>query len=224
MRATEMAAEYYTEQSALRALVSLIPGVGGALDNLIAGEGTKIQQRRLAKLLEDLRLEMALIDADKLDQDFIHSEEFYDWFVATAERITRTADEAKIRALRSVFANGTVSNIGDSILKTLVLRAVGDFTGEHVRVLRALADLAPAIAPIDELPPFDAYVEVSHLHAKVAGVGQGKYIAIVNDLIRMGVLAGYFPTTFGGGTGEPTRVALSLFGREVAKFLRSESA
>jgi hypothetical protein len=58
-RLMEAAATAYADASTLRAAVSLIPGVGGALDVFISGEGARVEKRRLAKLIDDLRLEMA---------------------------------------------------------------------------------------------------------------------------------------------------------------------
>jgi hypothetical protein len=217
--AIEIAAERYVQTSGARALVSLIPGVGGALDALIGGEGARIQERRVAQLIGNLRLDMALIEAGMLDEQFIHSEEFYDWFVATGEKVVRTNDEEKLRALRNVFMNGVVAGNDDGSLKNLILSVVGDLTGDHVRVLRVMHEIEPPTESGDVLPALDQFPPIEDLRIKFTEFDTAKFDAIVNDLIRAGLLAPYLATTYGGGTGSPTAVTLSLFGREVVRFL-----
>lgn len=217
--AAEAAAERYTDAYGLRALVSLIPGVGGALDILLSGEGARVQRQRIVRLLEDLQLEMALIDAGKLDQEFIDGEEFYDWFVATAEKVVRTSNEEKLRALRRVFIHGVTTEHSKGVLKELILRSVGEMSGEHIRVLRALCDVGPAPADDAALPSLEDYPSIADIRVRFPELGTAEFNAIVNDLIRMGVVASYLPTTYGGGTGEPKAITVSIFGRQVTKFL-----
>jgi hypothetical protein len=128
------AARAYSDLYGLRAAVSLIPYVGGALDLLISGERARIEKRRIAKLLQDLQFELALVDAAKLDRDFIDSDACYDWFALLVERTVRTSDDEKLHALRRVFVRGLTVEHSRGALKEIILRHVGDMTGAHIAV------------------------------------------------------------------------------------------
>jgi len=219
-RLVEAAATAYVDASALRAAVSLIPGVGGALDVFISGEGARIEKRRLAKLIEDLQLEMALIDASKLDRDFIGSPEGYDWFRLLAERVVRTSDENKLAALRRVYAQGVTVEHSRGALKEIILRHVGDMTGAHVAVLHYLT-MATRRKFDSPLVPEGAVnpVELATARISVDGVSASEFDAIIIDLLQMSILD-YHPP-FGSWDVDRKQVLLTRFGWDFVGFLRS---
>jgi hypothetical protein len=207
-RAMEIAVERYNELSGLRALLSLIPGVGGALDLLISGEGTRIQQRRLMRLLEGLRFDLALLEASKLDEDFIRRDEFFDWFSAAAERFVRTGNEVKQEALRRVFVFGITIPGSSDPLKELVLRIVSDLSWAHIATLRVVsdgieADAAPTFEPAD---------------LSVQGLTRRELDIVLDDLVSLGLVNRATPG--GIGNGMPSILELSPFGEHVNLFLR----
>jgi hypothetical protein len=214
----EAAATEYTDIYALRAAVNLIPGVGGALDALISGEGARIEKRRIAKQLEDLRLEMALFDAAKLDRDFIKSDECYDWFALLVERTVRTGDQEKLAALRRVFVNGLTVKHSRGALKEIILRHVGDMTGAHLAVLRHLTTITQA-KPSHPLIPEGAVmpIEIGTVRNSVDGVEPAEEDAVINDLLNMGILEFLSSSAV---DVDRTRVLLSPFGWAFVAFMK----
>jgi hypothetical protein len=74
----ESAAVIYSQNTAMRTAISLIPGIGSTIDLILSSGGQTIQTGRINSTISNLRDEMSKIDVAKIDKKFLDSEEFYD--------------------------------------------------------------------------------------------------------------------------------------------------
>lgn len=141
------AAEKYSEMSALRAAIQLIPYIGGPLDTLIGGEGQKIQQRRITHFVDELDKRLKNIEAP---QRTLANEELYDLMVATLERVVKTRSEEKRARFAQIIANeiAYAKKIDDA---ETAIRLVGELDDIHVQVLNIATHAPLCPAPYDGL-------------------------------------------------------------------------
>jgi hypothetical protein len=129
-KAIGRAEEIYASLPPLRALVAAIPFVGGSLEALFGGYASKLQERRVRQLFEELRTMMGKLDEAKLDTSFIESDEWADLVLKALRSATQTGNERKIRIYAAILAASTVSG--------------GARDPEPESLLSALAELSPA--------------------------------------------------------------------------------
>lgn len=87
----------YGDALLLRAAVSNLPWIGSTLDMILSSKAQKFTEERIMKLLSDLELELAKVDEEKIDKDYLDSEEFYDLMMNAFRATVKTRSEAKIR-------------------------------------------------------------------------------------------------------------------------------
>jgi hypothetical protein len=91
----ENGAVIYSQNTALRTAVNLIPGIGPTIDLILSSGGQNIQTRRIVETITDLKNEMNAISESKIDRKFLDTEEFYDYMMRTFERCSRTRHNEK---------------------------------------------------------------------------------------------------------------------------------
>ena len=98
----------YVENSGLRALVQLIPQVGGAIDALFAGKGAAIQQDRLNCFLKTLDHRIRVIENTSSHSWSTESEELFDFFLITLTDAIRIRSAKKMECLARLAASQVV--------------------------------------------------------------------------------------------------------------------
>ncbi len=168
----QQAAEKYSETTALRAAIQLIPFVGGTLDTLIGGEGQKIQQRRVAHFVEELDKRLREIEAPKQS---LEKEELYDLMVNVFEQVAKSRSvEKRIRFAQIISHEiATLNNIEDV---ELAIRLIGELDDIHIKILHIAVQAPVSHAPFDGLKVFVISSDVQ----KSLGGGSNTYPALSN--------------------------------------------
>ena len=101
--------EKYSENHKVRALVNLIPHIGGALDVLLSEKGAKWRGERLMKLLSELDSRIGNLENSSLIEKIVNetkeSEEFYDLLIQSLNSVIRTRHEEKISCYANILLN-----------------------------------------------------------------------------------------------------------------------
>lgn len=100
----------YSEKPAIRALIQLIPYVGGSLDTLLYEKGNKWRTERLEYLLNDFSEKIeTLINKNRDLEDEIHqkmgTEEFYDIILTCVKNSIETRHKEKIQKFSNIMLN-----------------------------------------------------------------------------------------------------------------------
>jgi hypothetical protein len=143
----QRAAEKYSEATALRAAVQLIPYIGGPLDTLIGGEGQKIQQRRISHFIDELDRRLQNIETPK---HALANEDLYDLMVSTFEQVARARSEEKRTRFAQVVANEIAHAEKFEDVET-ALRLIGELDDLHIHILNIATHAPPCPAPYDGL-------------------------------------------------------------------------
>jgi hypothetical protein len=213
----DRAVERYDELGKLRAPLQLIPIVGPVLDVIVSSTASRIQRERLEGFFEDLRTACAALDEAKVDRGFLESEDFFDFFVATTERMLRTGAAEKRDALRNVFVNGTLHGNSDGPFKEIALRIVGDLTAAHVIAL-AYAHRMDVKFTAEQKEAASDYIPIQDLEEQLGSADSAR--AVAHDLLALGLLSNWWQGRYDAKSDSTTdRFSLTPLGRRLAEFL-----
>lgn len=136
-KSLEVAAEKYSNLSTLRATIQAIPYMGGPIDTLLAGRGSKIQLARIEHMFEELSNRL---DGIKSVPPY-NEEQLYDIVMTAMDKAVRTRASEK----RAIFSNIIFKQVieGKDIEESeMALRIVADLELIHLKII-AEALLAP---------------------------------------------------------------------------------
>jgi hypothetical protein len=116
--------EKYEENNVLRALVNLIPNIGGSLDILMSIKGSKWREERLKAFLLDLDSRIGEIENEGVLDKLSQSEEFYDLIVQSMNSVIKTRHQTKIECYANILVNSLI--LPKSEISTELLIAILD--------------------------------------------------------------------------------------------------
>ncbi|MDE3074708.1 MAG: hypothetical protein KGJ86_04700 [Chloroflexota bacterium] len=213
----DRAVERYDELGKLRAPLQLIPVVGPVLDVIVSSTASRIQRERLEGFFADLRTACEALDQAKIDRKFLESEDFFDLFVATTERMLRTGAAAKREALRNVFVNGMLRDNSDGPFKEIALRIVGDLTPAHVVAL-AYAHRLAARFTAEQREAKSDFTPIQDLDEQLGSPESARTVA--HDLLALGLLSNWWQGRYDAKSDSTTdRFSLTPLGRRLAEFI-----
>ena len=130
----------YSELTLLRAAIAAIPYIGGPIDILLSSKASKITQRRLGEFIDFVTAEMAKLDQQTIDREFIESEEFYDLLMKAFDRSIRTRSTEKKRVYARILRAGVESGGADSTTAEDYLDIVAELSEAEIVIARKLYD------------------------------------------------------------------------------------
>lgn len=161
----ERLSESYSENSAIRALVNVIPVLGSPIDALLGTRGQNYSTQRLQRTIDQLNAQCADLDGTKLDSRFLESEEFFDLVRSVFEQGQRTSDGDKVRLyVRILLRRAQAAPYSENAQEYLDL--IAGLSGPEVRVAAAAYRHAPRLKESDvigELPGMTEELVTSYL-------------------------------------------------------------
>ena len=136
LASVDRAARFYEEANWLRALVQVVPCVGGTLDTLFAWRWNHIQRQRYEVFLKSVYRRMECIDASKLDRVFLDSDEFASLFFDVSTRVAREYEIEKIQLFRNVLVNSAMTEFVGDPLRDFMVGLLGELTLAEVHILQ----------------------------------------------------------------------------------------
>lgn len=121
----------YCDVFPLRAAIQSVPGLGSALDTMLAGRGAGYQFKRLEHFIGELDQRMKRIEELKAIEP---TEPLYDFMMQVFDEVTKTRSEEKRRRFANLVANQVVRANNWDEAET-ASRLLADLTEVHVRLL-----------------------------------------------------------------------------------------
>jgi len=134
----ERAAQVYSNNTVLGAIVNAIPYIGGSLDKLISARGHKIAQERIKSLLEQLQTDMGTVKENTIDRTFLESEEWFDLVVKALESAARTRDSDKITLYSRILRNSVIQSNRKTYSPEDYLTILAELTPREVELAKAI--------------------------------------------------------------------------------------
>ncbi|MCA4782693.1 hypothetical protein IF125_10560 [Empedobacter stercoris] len=131
--------EKYEGSNTLRALVNLIPTIGGSLDILLSIKGSKWREDRLKEFLSHLDSRISEIESLDLINKISESEEFYDLIVQSMNSVIKTRHREKIICYTNILICN-LTNQESKISSDLYVSILDSITIDEIKYLSALKD------------------------------------------------------------------------------------
>ena len=115
-------------------ILSLIPGIGSAIQSLVDGKARRNIERRWVQLFADLKANLEKIRDLIPDESYYGSEEFQTLLALAYEQLVTTHDREKLRMLAAALANsGSAPFQADD--KELMIRALHNLSPSDIKNL-----------------------------------------------------------------------------------------
>jgi len=141
------AAQQYSEQTALRAAIQLIPYVGGAIDTLVTGKAIQIQTQRIEHFLRELQARLEHVEMIKANVD---DDAFTDLMLTTFEKVSRARSDDK----RNRFANIVSRQVVEAQPwedAEMAVRLVSELEDIHIEIANTALSAPPCDKGFDGL-------------------------------------------------------------------------
>jgi len=136
----------YAEATACRALVQAVPYVGGSIDTLLAGAGSKIQISRIEDLFRQLQEQFSqLPTAPEYDE-----ESLFDIVIMAMENAAKARAAEKRKIYAGIVAK-QVSEHRDIEESEMAMRLAASLGVVHLKILHLAYTTPPCGAPFDGL-------------------------------------------------------------------------
>ena len=131
----EQISEGYSTKSWLRSLVALVPYIGGSLDILLTNKHNVIVQKRIEYLLYELKCEIEKTDSDKIDYQYLESEEWHDLFLLSLERTAKLQDRKRIAAIAKILSGAVEKDPNFEIHPVDLVQTIVDLSDQEATIL-----------------------------------------------------------------------------------------
>ncbi len=121
----------YYDKFPLRSAIQGIPGLGGALDTMLAGLGAKYQYKRLEDFIINLNKRLEHVE-ERVNIE--PSEPLFDLMMHTFDQVRRTRSEEKRKQFANLIANQVTRQCDWNDAET-ACRLLGDLTELHIETL-----------------------------------------------------------------------------------------
>jgi hypothetical protein len=207
----EKGAEKYSQNAYLRAIVSAIPGIGSSMDVLFSDIWMKKQAERIEGWIGFLHKEMESVKEEKLNNDYLQSDEFLDLTVSAMTAATRTRNEEK-QKLYAKILKGAVLTEGDAADDPEeYLTMLQELSPKELEVARCIFSLERPGVSID--PRIDVII-LAQVFPKLAGY-ELEYILL--RLENAGLIKEKLFMNQAGGSYQMTEIF-----RKLMRFLNEE--
>jgi hypothetical protein len=132
-------AQAYEEAGWLRGAVAFVPfGVGSSIDAQITAYSTRLGRERIETLISELASAVDKLGQEKVDQQFLESEEWGDLLRRAFRLAADTRDRDKIRVYAGILASAASSDHLGAIDAEAALSAIADVSPNELVLARAI--------------------------------------------------------------------------------------
>ncbi|MBI3476670.1 MAG: hypothetical protein HY010_13135 [Acidobacteria bacterium] len=124
--------------SGIAGLLSLVPGVGAAVSELMTELAIQRTNNRVKEMFEHFTARVHEVGEEKVDREWFRSEEFQTLLYEAFSQLNVTHDREKIEMLGTALGNSGAPGFKEEERKDLFIRFVRDLTRQHVKVLLQL--------------------------------------------------------------------------------------
>lgn len=133
----------------IRAAVSCIPVVGGALDHLIFDKADAIRIKNLEIAIAALSNQIETSGQDTVDKSWFSSEEALAAFKLMSDKVSYEPDRRKIEALGKITAACGSKEHSHDAKKLSVVEHLSRLSAIQIRILAVIAEIVPSKRKLD---------------------------------------------------------------------------
>jgi hypothetical protein len=131
--AVDRAVERYASADTLRVAAQLVPVVGGAIDTILSGRGSRLQFARLERFIGQLHDRLLHVEAGSINVD---SDDFVDFMITCLEKASRARTPEKSQRFAEIVVT-QVSEVRPWDEADMATRLLADLEDIHMSILSA---------------------------------------------------------------------------------------
>ena len=136
------ASKVYGDQTVVRALINAIPYIGGSIDILLSSSGQNFILKRIEKFIEELNKQVSQLGDNKINKDFLDTEEAFDLIVKAFNSASRTRQQEKLTLYSKIIKGAlTEGKEFEEDEPETYLKIIEELTVKELRVARYLYEL-----------------------------------------------------------------------------------
>lgn len=122
----------------MRMLVSSVPSMGGVLNQLLSCQGQLLAKARFERLIKELSKQMMQIDSEKIDQQYLQSENFFDLICCAIEKSLRIRNSDRASAVVRVIIGAVTHEIDEIALPEDIIAIIAELSDDAAVVLKSI--------------------------------------------------------------------------------------
>src|SRR5260221_9293311 len=120
----------------IKGAIGAIPFVGTAINEIAFDIHGRIQQNRVNEFVKELSVQFKSLSEQKIDANYLQSEDFYDLTKAVFENALKSKQEEKRKALASVYIDGVkIKSKSETDIHILFAQFIGSLTPLQISIL-----------------------------------------------------------------------------------------
>ena len=127
---------------------------------------TTWQTLQLNKFQERVKQRLVALNKDKLDKDFLKSDEFISLVIQTAEAASKTASEVKQKALANILTNSVVLPTSKYKNKETLLRVLSQLSDEEIQALKIVYEEEASLLKAEKKALDEGYLKTLSVEDK----------------------------------------------------------
>jgi hypothetical protein len=196
------------QEDLVHGLLSLLPA-GGFLDSVLFRRIRKRARQRLEEFHVRFAEQIASLDEQKVDKDFLKSDDFDILVMKVVARTVWEHSDDKRAFLRAILLNSVTYTFSNNPLKERMIDLVSELSPAHVKVLSSFSD--------GSLRDSSGFDRTSKLSEVIRGLHQADAEAISHDLYQRGLLDR-------DRIGDFNTLSISPLGKSLLMFIRDPVA
>ncbi|WMT57905.1 hypothetical protein [Truepera radiovictrix] len=196
--------------------VSLIPFLGTAITGTLNTRAALLFERNTTLLTNELKTQVHRLSENKIDREFLDSDEFTFLILDVLAKNAYTYEEVKTQLFAQILINSTLKGTSSTPYKEGFVRIVSDLSAQHIQIFTAVFRKAQTFTGQHQINNED-YVKAQEI-AGEAELTQSRTIAYCEELIRYGLLSDW---SVGRWEYQRGLYSVTDYGAEFASFLMS---
>jgi hypothetical protein len=210
----------YSQSPIVKGLIdgglSFIPFLGSAITSALDTRTSQIYEKNSREFSEEVKSLVNQLDEEKIDKQFLESEEFVSLLIETLARNARTHEREKTKLFATIFVNATILGKSKVLYKEGFLQIIDALSATHIHIFAFICQ--KSLEMTDTNPDFILDEQIK----EVTGVDKDTVQAYCAHMMRFGLL--YDPTVGRWGHEGPGKYNITAYGKEFAEFLKTKDS
>lgn len=198
--------------------LSMIPFLGTAIMSALDTRTARLYQENSERFAQEVAKRVSELDEEKLDKEYIQSDEFVSVLIEILLRNARTHEREKVALYARLFTNTVTSDLSRVPFKEGLVRIIDELSVEHVHILSYISDRDTAFTDEDRTNNRDS-TTVEEISASL-GITEARVLAYCEQMSRFGLLRDWFIGRYDYHRGH---YEITGYGRQLATFLTLEN-
>ena len=199
-----IASKSYSEDLGQRALISNIPIIGSSIDYIFTKKWSKYYNDRLEIFNNCVIQEFETLDENKVDKEFLKSNEFFDLTLRLIENSVKTRHQEKVQLFSKLLKSRVLKNYSSNYDSDDFTNTINELIPKDIIIINAFFELSEKLKiereKAEKPNEFFDYITIDKIIEKT-DYSKSEISFSISKLIKLGLATESFESTFGMTSG-----------------------